>query len=240
MREISAARFYELMVITSPEGTPEELAGVVDQISGYVETAGGTVLRANYDSPWGRRRLSYPIRHESQDVRDGFYALVHLEIQPDKVTTIERDLKLNERLMRYLVLLLEGEPVFPEPEVEGEDGETPAVSPEGAVPGATAADASTTVDEPTAKPEEPPASEATAEDRRTLATAAELEPVDDAPEVESESVEEIAVVQSAPVEATAEVESETTEDTAEGASETAAEITEMPADADGDSPEEKE
>src|SRR5688572_9087324 len=99
MRENSAARFYELMVITTPEGTPEELVGVVDQVTGYIESAGGTILRANYDSPWGRRRLSYPIRHESQDVRDGFYTLVHLEIEPDKVATVERDLKLNTRLM---------------------------------------------------------------------------------------------------------------------------------------------
>jgi len=226
MREISDARFYELMVITSPEGTPEELVGVVDQITGYVDAAGGTVLRANYDSPGGRRRLSYPIRHESQDVRDGFYTLVHFELQPDKVTTIERDLKLNERLLRYLVLVLEGEPVFPEPEVEGE---APAVSPDGAVPGATAAEATTTVDKTTATPVEPAASEGTAEDRRNLASAAETEAVEAAPSPESEPVEEAA-----------EVESETSEETPEAAPETAAEITEVPADPEADSSEAKE
>ena len=178
MRENSAARFYELMVITTPEGTPEELVGVVDQITGYVESAGGTILRANYDSPWGRRRLSYPIRHESQDVRDGFYTLVHLEIAPDKVATIERDLKLNTRLMRYLVLQLASEPVFPEPaEVETEGEEASAESGEGAAPAAT-----TTVDEPTAAPVDTAEAEDTAEERRTVTASAVTDSVEDTAE----------------------------------------------------------
>jgi small subunit ribosomal protein S6 len=178
MRENSAARFYELMVITTPEGTPEELVGVVDQITGYVESAGGTILRANYDSPWGRRRLSYPIRHESQDVRDGFYTLVHLEIAPDKVATVERDLKLNTRLMRYLVLQLASEPVFPEPAEEETEGEqTSPESGEGAASAAT-----TTVDELTAAPVGTADVEETAEERRTVATSAETDSGEDAAE----------------------------------------------------------
>ncbi len=118
MRDASAPRFYELMVITAPDGTPEELIATVEQINGYITTAGGTILRSSSDSPWGRRRLAYPIRYQSTDVRDGFYTLIHLEIAPDKVIEIERDLKLNDRLMRYLVLQLAGEPVFPEPAEE--------------------------------------------------------------------------------------------------------------------------
>lgn len=237
MREIGAARFYELMVITSPEGTPEELVGVVDQITGYVETAGGTILRANYDSPWGRRRLSYPIRHESHDVRDGFYTLVHFELQPDKVTTIERDLKLNERLLRYLVLVLEGEPVFPEPEAEpeGEGGEAPTATAE-----ASGSETSSPVDRPPVAPIEEPASEDTADNRRTLAAAAEPAPIVTTAEGDAEVVEEVSEVESEVVEGAAEVESETSEETPEAASEQATEITEVSEDADGNIPEEKE
>lgn len=163
MREASAARFYELMVITAPDGTPEELIATVDQIVGYITTAGGTIIRSNSDSPWGRRRLAYPIRYQSTDVRDGFYTLIHMEIGPDKIIEIERDLKLNDRLMRYLVLQLSGEPVFPEPvEEEPAEGESEG---EGDAP----ADG------------EP--SEATAEDRRQAVAVADEEPVAEVAEV---------------------------------------------------------
>ncbi|CAN5758931.1 hypothetical protein BH23CHL5_BH23CHL5_12360 [soil metagenome] len=137
MSEESTSRFYELMVITSPEGTPEELVETVEQITGYITAAGGKIIRVSYDSPWGRRRLAYPIRFESQDVRDGFYTLFHLELEPTAVTDIERDLKLNTRLMRYLILVLPEMPTFPEPEVEeaaASDGEAAAES-ESAVDG---------------------------------------------------------------------------------------------------------
>ncbi|MBX3069871.1 MAG: 30S ribosomal protein S6 [Thermomicrobiales bacterium] len=167
MREASAARFYELMVITAPDGTPEELIATVDQIIGYITTAGGTIIRSNSDSPWGRRRLAYPIRYQSTDVRDGFYTLIHLEMAPDKVIEVERDLKLNDRLMRYMILQLAGEPVFPEP-VE----EEPAEGAEGESSEAEGAEAS----------------EATAEARRdpaveTEAVVAEAPEVTEVPEV---------------------------------------------------------
>jgi small subunit ribosomal protein S6 len=159
MRETGAARYYELMVITSPEGTPEELVATVEQIGGYISSAGGTILRTNYDSPWGRRRLAYPIRHESQDVRDGFYTLIHLQLDPEQVVEVERELKLNERLMRYLVLQLAAEPVFPEPEApEGErEGEPAAPAVEGEAPStapAPAAEAAPEAEAPSASGEE--------------------------------------------------------------------------------------
>ena len=131
MREDSLSRFYELMVISVPEGTPEEILENTSSVSGYIESAGGQLLRSNTDSPWGRRRLAYPIRHKSQDVRDGIYALYHFEIDPANIPEIERDMKLNESLMRHLLLQLSDEPVFPEPDEEedetaGEDGEAKA------------------------------------------------------------------------------------------------------------------
>lgn len=193
MRETSAARFYELMVITAPEGTPEELLATVDQITGYITTAGGSILRANSDSPWGRRRLAYPIRYQSTDVRDGFYTLIHLEMAPDKVIEVERDLKLNDRLMRYMVIQLDGEPVFPEPveEEAGEsteaDGEVPAAE-EGAETTTEATAETTEETAPEASPESDEApSEATAEDRRSLATDDASEPVADEDASEEEA-----------------------------------------------------
>ncbi len=197
MSEESTSRFYEMMVITSPEGTPEELVETVEQITGYITAAGGTIIRVNYDSPWGRRRLSYPIRFESQDVRDGFYTLFHFELEPTAVTEIERDLKLNTRLMRYLVLVLPEMPTFPEPEAEDEappdgeattDGEAPAsVEPaEATEPAVGEAAAADTPDEEAASASEEPEAQGEAEPEGSAASRRATVPESD------EATEEVA------------------------------------------------
>jgi len=98
------ARYYELMTIVTPDVSEEELTGVLNQVVSYVTNAGGTLIDMNRESPWGRRRLAYPIRHGGRDVRDGFYTLYHFRIDPSRVIEVERDLKLNERIIRYLIV----------------------------------------------------------------------------------------------------------------------------------------
>src|SRR5690606_16168292 len=126
LRTDSSARFYELMSISVPDGTPEELIETSQSVGGYIEAAGGRVLRSSNESPWGRRRLAYPIRHESTDLRDGFYTLYHFEIQPEGLESIEREIRLNERIIRHLLLQLDSEPIF----VEEEEVVTETTDPE--------------------------------------------------------------------------------------------------------------
>jgi small subunit ribosomal protein S6 len=111
------------MSISVPDGTPEELIETADAISGYVTAAGGRIIRTSNESPWGRRRLAYPIRHNSADLRDGFYTLYHFEIQPEGIEGIEREIRLNERIIRHLLLTLNSEPIFVEEEEEAAEGE---------------------------------------------------------------------------------------------------------------------
>ncbi|MCO5221178.1 MAG: 30S ribosomal protein S6 [Thermomicrobiales bacterium] len=120
MRIDSSARFYEMMTIAVPDGTPEELIETTDAIAGYITAADGRILRSSNDSPWGRRRLAYPIRHNSADLRDGFYTLFHFEIEPNRIEDLERELRLNERVIRHLLLMLDSEPIFVEEEEETE------------------------------------------------------------------------------------------------------------------------
>jgi small subunit ribosomal protein S6 len=104
LRNLSRApRLYELMTILSPDVPEEELAGSLDRIASYVTEAGGTVNETLRESPWGRRRLAYPIRYSGRDVRDGFYAVYHFELDPARVDDVERELRLNDRVIRYLV-----------------------------------------------------------------------------------------------------------------------------------------
>ena len=97
-------RSYELMVIFHPETEDESLGELVDRVQSYITAGGGTVTVVNRENPWGRRRLAYPIRHESRDLRDGIYVLVYFETEASRTAEIERELKLNTRIIRYMLI----------------------------------------------------------------------------------------------------------------------------------------
>jgi ribosomal protein S6 len=109
-------RPYELMVLISPEVTDEALTAEVDGISALIAQHGGEVTHVKRDTPWGRRRLAYPINK----FRDATYVLYHFNCAPSRIIEIERDLKLNERVIRYLLIRQEGAPAAPEAPAESE------------------------------------------------------------------------------------------------------------------------
>lgn len=112
-----APRKYELMTILHPEVAEESLPGELDRISGFITAAGGELIETLQDSPWGRRRLSYPIRSGGRDVRDGYYTVWHFTLGPNRVDDVERELKLDTQLIRYIVVSWEPKPIDPK-EVE--------------------------------------------------------------------------------------------------------------------------
>jgi small subunit ribosomal protein S6 len=114
--ELRRVRQYELMTIFSPDVPEDDLQGAIQRVGDIISTAGGTVTLINRESPWGRRRLSYPIRHGGRDVRDGFYVLYYVDLDTQNVAEIERDLKLMDSVMRYLVTQQLAEPMIPESE----------------------------------------------------------------------------------------------------------------------------
>lgn len=165
--DIRRVRQYELMTIFSPEVPEEDFQRAIDRVSDLVTQAGGTVTLINRESPWGRRRLSYPIRHNSRDVRDGIYVLYYVDLDAQSVAEVERDLKLMDNLMRYLVTQQVAEPMIPESEKPAEEGAV-AVGEEGAEPAVEA----------TGEPE----AEATGEAAEAAAPA-EVEAAEETPEV---------------------------------------------------------
>lgn len=75
---------------------------------------------------WGKRQLAYPIRKRTS----GYYVVAQFRAATEALPEFERILTLDEELLRYLVVLSEGEPTAPmsvatrEPRPEGdEDGE---------------------------------------------------------------------------------------------------------------------
>jgi small subunit ribosomal protein S6 len=92
------ARDYELGVVINPEVGDEQARAVVDRVTAIITANNGQVVRVN---AWGRRRLAYPIERR----RDGLYFFYDLILDPQSIVAIERDLKVNEDIMRHLLKL---------------------------------------------------------------------------------------------------------------------------------------
>lgn len=106
-----APRTYELMTVLHPDVPEESLSGELERISGFITTAGGSIIESLQDSPWGRRRLAYPIRFGGRDVRDGYYTVWHFNLGPSRIDDVERELKLDSQVIRYLVVSWEPKPI---------------------------------------------------------------------------------------------------------------------------------
>lgn len=67
---------------------------------------GGEITATDH---WGRRQLSYPIRKSNA----GYFVVTQFTADPTKLPEFERLLKLDDDLLRYLVVTHEGEPTAP-------------------------------------------------------------------------------------------------------------------------------
>lgn len=90
-------RKYELMVILDPDLDERTIAPSLDQFLGVVRTGGGTVDKVDL---WGKRRLQYEIKKKA----DGFYAVIELAAEPAVVKELDRQLNLNEAVLRTKVI----------------------------------------------------------------------------------------------------------------------------------------
>ncbi|ADG80738.1 Small ribosomal subunit protein bS6 OS=Tsukamurella paurometabola (strain ATCC 8368 / DSM /CCUG 35730 / CIP 100753 / JCM 10117 / KCTC 9821 / NBRC 16120/ NCIMB 702349 / NCTC 13040) OX=521096 GN=rpsF PE=3 SV=1 [Tsukamurella paurometabola] len=90
-------RKYELMVILDPSLDERTVAPSLETFLNVVRKDGGTV--SNIDI-WGKRRLAYEITKNSE----GIYAVIDLTAEPATVNELDRQLKLNESVLRTKVL----------------------------------------------------------------------------------------------------------------------------------------
>ncbi len=97
-------RYYELMIVVSPQVDDEGLSATLDRMNGYVTQRGGSVVR---QERWGQlRRLAYPIRNYNE----GNYVLTHLEMDPQDTKALEASLMLSEDVLRHLLVKIEAIP----------------------------------------------------------------------------------------------------------------------------------
>ena len=92
---MSELRPYEILVIVDSRPTDEEVAALLEQFGEQVKALGAEVTKVDN---WGKRRLAYDIRKQ----REGTYAVFEVSAEPSTVKEFERQLRLNETILRFL------------------------------------------------------------------------------------------------------------------------------------------
>ena len=90
-------RPYEVMVILDPSLDERTIEPSLDKYLNVIRKDGGSVESVDV---WGRRRMAYEIKKNAE----GIYAVIQLTATPATVKEFDRQLTLNESILRTKVL----------------------------------------------------------------------------------------------------------------------------------------
>jgi len=101
-------RDYEVVYIFRSTFSPEEVEAKLEPFHALITDGGQGEVTAVVQ--WGKRQLAYPIDKQTT----GHYVVAQFTAEPERLAELERVLKLQDDLLRYLVVLSEGELPLPE------------------------------------------------------------------------------------------------------------------------------
>ena len=90
-------RAYEVMVILDPNLEERTIEPSLDKYLNVIRKDGGNVETVDV---WGRRRLAYEVKKNAE----GIYAVIKIQAEPDTVKEFDRQINLNESILRTKVL----------------------------------------------------------------------------------------------------------------------------------------
>lgn len=90
-------RDYEVAFIAQPDLDESSLNNLIEKAKGWISGAGGQVVKVD---TWGRRKLAYPIRKQSE----GQYVFITASLAPAATREIERNLRFTEQILRFLIV----------------------------------------------------------------------------------------------------------------------------------------
>ena len=96
-------RRYELMLVLRPDTADDRVQQILDRTTRGIAAGEGQIVKV---SPWGRRRLAYPI----SGYREGSYFIVVFDAPSEAIDELERGLNITEEVMRHLVTRIERPP----------------------------------------------------------------------------------------------------------------------------------
>ncbi len=88
-------RFYETVFIVRQDATPNQVEALVQDYTKIIESFQGKVTKTEF---CGLRTLAYPIRKSKK----GHYVLLNVAVKPEGVMEVERNMRINEDVIRYI------------------------------------------------------------------------------------------------------------------------------------------
>jgi len=96
----SKMKLYELTYLISPDLSEGELKTLQEKINSFIQEEGGTLAEINGELTPIRKRVAYPIKR-----RDEIYlTTLSFHLEPEKFASLEKKLKSESQILRYLIL----------------------------------------------------------------------------------------------------------------------------------------
>jgi small subunit ribosomal protein S6 len=108
-------RRYELMLVLRPDTADDRVQQILDRTTRGIAAGEGQIVKV---SPWGRRRLAYPISGH----REGSYFIVVFDAPSEAIEELERSLNITEEVMRHLVTRIDRPAARRSERADGDDG----------------------------------------------------------------------------------------------------------------------
>lgn len=89
-------RTYEVAVVVRADLNDQDRSVQIETFKDWISAQGGNVTQIDH---WGRRRLAYPVSRQ----RDGYYLLLKAEMPAAALNEIERNLRISENVLRFLI-----------------------------------------------------------------------------------------------------------------------------------------
>lgn len=99
---------YESIFIARQDVTPAQVESITTQMTDLIAANGGSIAKVEQ---WGLRKLAYRINKN----RKGHYVLINIDAPAAAVAEYERNLKINEDVLRYLTIKVEEHDAEPSP-----------------------------------------------------------------------------------------------------------------------------
>ncbi len=88
---------YEHVVVMRPDVSGAQVDTLIEQFKGVIEADGGSISKSEY---WGLKVLSYRIKKN----RKAHFSLMNIDASPAAISEMERQMRLNEDVLRFLTL----------------------------------------------------------------------------------------------------------------------------------------
>ncbi len=92
---------YEVIAIVKTDLTEEDIAAIMDKSSSIITERKGVIAKAE---KWGKRRLAYEIKKQ----KDGFYFFIDYAGDGSIVAEMERNFKIDDRVLKFMTVTKEG------------------------------------------------------------------------------------------------------------------------------------